>query len=446
MNEKHNDKHVDSIVTRRTVVIFAVAVCTLMLITQIDTVTNAIGWLADVLAPVMTGVIFAYIINPVYTFCERTITRLLSKSKKIKKRTIERVSRGCGILLAVFFLIAIIALLLFLIIPEFLESFAKLIEKAPALIQTATDRLTDMLSGESVFIEHLGESLDTLAATLTGWIGNELSGLIGGLLEGAITFVSFLVDFLVSLVVCVYALFEKKKFVAQCKKILYAFFSRARANDVLTVARYGNEVFGKFISGKLITSSIVGITTFLFMTIMGMPYALLSAGIIAITNVIPFFGPFIGGIPTAFIVLITDARQGLIYIIFLVVLQQLEGNIIEPMIMEDRTGVSKFWVTVALLFCGSVFGLAGMIFSVPLFAILFYCIKLVVERKLAKKQLPISSAEYVNVGAIDADSGELYPVPEKPKRRTFKEVVAERRERKRLERELPDENNPDNNN
>ena len=287
-----------------------------------------------------------------------------------------------------------------------------------------------MLNGDNTFVEHLGEYLDTLAQTLTGWIGGELSGLIGGLLEGAITVVYFLVDFLVSLVVCVYALFEKKKFVSQFKKLLYAMFKRERANDVLAVARYGNEVFGKFITGKLITSSIVGLTTFLFMTIMGMPYALLSAGIIAITNVIPFFGPFIGGIPTAFIVLITDVKQGLIYIIFLVVLQQLEGNIIEPMIMEDRTGVSKFWVTVALLFCGGVFGLPGMIFSVPLFAVLFYCIKIVVERKLVTKQLPISSDDYANVGSIDVESGAIYPVPEKRKKRTFKEVLAERKARK----------------
>ncbi len=445
MNDKNTDKHVDSVVTRRTVVVFAVAICTLMLITQIESVSNALGWLTDVLAPVLTGVIFAYIINPVYMFFEKRVFNLLSRSKKIKKRTAERVSRGVGVLLAVIFLISIIALLLFLIIPEFLDSFAKLIEKAPSLIQTAADKLTDMLNGDNVFAEHLGEYLDTMAETLTNWIGSELSALIGGLLEGAISLVYFLVDFLVSLVVCVYALFEKKKFVSQFKKLLYAFLSRARANDVLEVARYGNEVFGNFIIGKLITSSIVGLATFLFMTIMGMPYALLSAGIIAITNVIPFFGPFIGGIPTAFIVLITDARQGLIYIIFLVVLQQLEGNIIEPMIMEDRTGVSKFWVTVALLFCGGAFGLAGMIFSVPIFAVLFYCIKIAVERKLVKKELPLSSADYVNLGAIDVESGEIYPVPERPKHRTLKQIIATRREKKRLEQESGGETDSDNN-
>ena len=126
MNDKNTDKHADSVVTRRTVVIFAVAVCALMLITQIESVTNALSWLVDVLAPVLTGVIFAYIINPIYMFFEKHIAKLLQKSKKIKKTTVERVSRGVGILLALLCLIAFIALLLFLIIPEFLESFAKL--------------------------------------------------------------------------------------------------------------------------------------------------------------------------------------------------------------------------------------------------------------------------------------------------------------------------------
>ena len=188
-------------------------------------------------------------------------------------------------------------------------------------------------------------------------------------------------------------------------------------------------MFGKFVSGKLITSTIVGVVTFSFMSIMGMPYALLSAGVIAITNIIPFFGPFIGGIPTAFFVLITDVRQGVIYIIFLVVLQQLEGNIIEPMIMEDKTGLSKFWVTFALLLCGGVFGIAGMIFSVPLFAVLFYTIKIYVERSLEKKNLPISSSAYANAGGLNTSTNELYPAPHKTPHKKLRQAIKEWRAR-----------------
>lgn len=414
---------------RRTVLVFAVCVVLIFLVAQFDAVKNVIGWIVNMLAPAFTGAVFAYIINPFCNIVEKGFLRLFDRSGKMRPVTKKRMSRGLGVLFSILLLLAVIALLLFLIIPEFLSSFDKLLDIAPSLIQKGGDWLANSIDSESAFGKHLGESIDSLASNLANWIGGELSTLIGGLLEGAISVVYFLLDFLISIIVCVYALLEKNKFLAQFKKLIYAFFSPARANDILDVARYGNDVFGKFISGKLLTSTVVGVVTFVFMSAMRMPYALLSAGIIAITNVIPFFGPFIGGIPTAFIILLTDARDGVIYIVFLVVLQQIEGNIIEPMIMEDRTGLSKFWVTVALLFCGGMFGLAGMIFSVPLFAVLFYVIKIAVDRSLAKKSLPLAGSAYVNVGSVDPETLEFLPVPEKAPRKKLRDTVAEWRAR-----------------
>jgi len=416
-------------INRKTVLVFTVCVALILLVAQFDAVKNAIGWVFNMLAPIFTGVIFAYILNPFCNIIEKRFLRIFNKSKKMRPTSKRRVSHGLGVLFSILLLIAVIVLLLFLIIPEFLVSFDKLLDIAPSLIQKGGDWLASNIDSESTFGQHLGESIDSLASNLTNWIGGELSTLIGGLLEGAISVVYFLLDFLISLIVCVYALLEKNKFLAQFKKLIYAFFSPARANDILDVARYGNNVFGKFISGKLLTSTIVGVVTFVFMSAMRMPYALLSAGIIAITNVIPFFGPFIGGIPTAFIILLTDARDGVIYIIFLLVLQQIEGNIIEPMIMEDRTGLSKFWVTVALLFCGGMFGLAGMIFSVPLFAVLFYVIKVAVDRSLAKKSLPLAGTAYINVGSVDPETLEFSPVPEKTPRKKLRDTLAEWRAR-----------------
>ena len=425
MNEDRQNKKTNDAITRRTVVIFAVCIAAFLLITQIEAVGNFIGWLTGSLAPVIMGVIFAYIINPLCVIFEKFFAKLLGKIKKLKAKTVIRISRGLGVLLSMVFLLAAIALLLFLIIPEFLESVEKFIAIAPSLIKKGGDWLSATIDSESAFGEHLGESIDTLVATLVGWFGGEFSSLIGGIWQGAVSVVSFLVNFLIAIVICVYALLEKNKFLAQCKKLLYAVFSAPRANDILEVARYGNSTFGKFISGKLLTSTIVGVVTFIFMSAMGMQYALLSACIIAITNVIPFFGPFIGGIPTAFFVLLTNVRHGVIYIVFLVVLQQIEGNIIEPMIMEDKTGVSKFWVTVALLFFGGVFGLAGMIFSVPLVAVLFYIIKVAVERSLKKKSLPVPSKEYLPVGYVDPDDKTLHPIPAPTPRKTLRESISE---------------------
>lgn len=417
------------IVNVRTAFIFALCVAVILLIGQIDKISSFFGYIASILSPVIMGVIFAYIINPLCRIFERIFAKLFSKAKKLKDSTKKRFAHGIAVLLSILALIAVIALLLFLIIPEFLESVYKFIGIAPSLVEKGGNWVTNHIDPNSTFGENLGASVEMLVSNLVNWFGSGFSSIIGNIWQGAVSVVSFVVNFLISLVICVYALLEKNKFVSQFKKLMFALFSTSLANDILDVARYGNSTFGKFISGKLLTSSIVGILTFIFMSAMGMQYALLSACIIAITNVIPFFGPFIGGIPTAFFVLLTNTRHGVIYIVFLVVLQQIEGNIIEPMIMEDKTGVSKFWVTVALLFFGGVFGLAGMIFSVPLIAVLFYIIRIAVERSLAKKELPIPSGEYKDVGSVDPQTKELNPIPESPKGKSFADTLSEWKQR-----------------
>ena len=362
---------------------------------------------------------------------EKFFLSIFKKAKRLSRESIESFSKVSAVIISLICLLLFIALLLFLIIPEFLDSLTKLIDIAPSLFQKVVAYVSEINDTESVFWHNISQSLDSVVDALTSWIGGEFSAAVSSLVEGVISIVSFLFDFLISLVVFVYALLEKNKFIAQSKKLIFAIFNPKSANDILNIARYGNDVFGKFISGKILTSTIVGIVTFAFMSIAGIPYALLSAGIIAITNVIPFFGPFIGGIPTVFIILLTDVRDGIIYGIFLVVLQQIEGNIIEPMIMEDKTGVSKFWVTFALLLFGGVFGLAGMIFSVPLIAVLFYTIRIFVERSLASKSLPIPSDDYLSAGGVDVENGTLTPIPEKEPRTTLKETCSKFKRKKR---------------
>lgn len=437
----------NGLVTRRTVIIFALCIGAILLITQIDAVKSTLSWLGNTLSPILVGVVLAYVINPLCMFFEKRFKRLFARSKKMSAKAKHRISRGLSILLSILFLIAIIALLLFLIIPEFLDSFNKLIGIAPSLVEKGSDWLSDLLESDNTFGQNLVQAIQGLEKTLTDWFGGTLSSVIGGLISGATEVAFFIVDLLVSFVVCVYALLEKNRFLGQIKKIIFAVFSPKRANDILDVARHGNSVFGKFIIGKLISSSIVGTITFLFMTAVGMPYALLSAGVIAVTNIIPFFGPFIGGIPTAFIILLTDAQYGIIYVVFLVVLQQLEGNIIEPMIMEDRTGVSKFWITSAVLFFGGVFGIVGMIFSVPIIAVLFYIIRLAVERSLVRKGMPVNSMTYRTAGSVDPESMEILPIPEQPPHKKLRQTVREWRNRitKKDENDSSECTNGDNN-
>ena len=428
MNENKGkmDEKTNSTVNKRAALVFAVIIGLMLLISQMEPIMNVVEKIMDMMFPVLLGVVLAYVVNPFTTFIER---RLYKWFKFKREKTHRRFAKGMAVVLSLFALLLTITLLIFLIIPEFLDNLNRLLESAPAFIERVSGRIADIQTDNSVLMQNLGQYIDTATSSLVDWLSGEVGGAVSGLIESLISIVSFLFDFIVAIVVFVYALLEKQKFLAQSKKIIFALFTSRQANDILDVARYGNEVFGKFVTGKLITSTIVGLLTFLFMTIVGIPYALLSAGIIAITNIIPFFGPFIGGIPTAFIVIINDFRQGIIYIIFLLILQQVEGNVIEPMIMEDQTGVSKFWITFALLLCGGVFGVAGMIFAVPLFAVILYTVRIYVERSLDKKQLPTSSAEYSNAGGIDIQTNRLTPTPEKFARKRFSEAVREWRER-----------------
>lgn len=447
-SENKTNKPSELRIIRRTVVIFAVCVGIFALLFSIDTVKNALLWFFGILSPVFIGVIIAIIVNPLNVAVENLTLKICAKRGKPKKESSrKRLAHGLGVTVSIIVVIAVIALLLVLIIPEFLENLVKLIDKAPGLLKSAADWLEEQRHTDSVFFRNFDKYIDELVNTVTNWLSGELSTVVTGLIDGMYSVVVFVIDFLISLVVCVYALLEKKKFIAHGKKLVLAYFSPEKANDIFDTARYGNEVFGKFLSGKIITSSIVGILTFIFMTIMGMPYPIIASVFVGVTNVIPYFGPFIGAIPTAFIILITDVRQGIIYIIFTIILQQVEGNIIEPKIMEDQTGVSAFWVTFALLLCGGIFGIMGLIFAVPVFAVLFYVIRKRVARRLTAKEYPLSSDEYLDVDRVDTETGELLKLApkqddkEKKKGKAFFKKLFKKRENK--PEETPEEKNGD---
>ncbi|MBR5286749.1 MAG: AI-2E family transporter, partial [Clostridia bacterium] len=200
-----------SIVTRRTVIIFAVCIALLLLITQIDAVHSTISWLGNILSPILIGVILAYIINPLCMFFEKRFKRYFAKSKKMKPRTKHRLARGLSILLSILILVAIIALLLFLIIPEFLDSFKRLIDIAPSLIEKGGDLLANSVKSDNTFGQNVAQAIQGLEQNITEWVGGTLSSVIGGLISGATEVAMFVVDLLVSFIVCIYALLEKNR-------------------------------------------------------------------------------------------------------------------------------------------------------------------------------------------------------------------------------------------
>lgn len=401
---RFSEENTSGAAMRRTVFIFALCITAIILLSRIDAIKSAVGWLFGILSPILIGVVLAYIINPVYVWVEKLFLKAFAKCKRMSNKWRLRLSHGLGVALSVSFMLAVIALLLFLIIPELLESLEKLIKLTPSIIDNAYEWLNAQKDSDNIFMRNISDIVAQALASISDWLKNKAADALGSVISSVYSVVMFIFDFLIAILVCIYALLEKKQFIAQSKKMLFALCNPEKANYILSAARYGNHIFGRIVSGKILTSAMIGVVTYIFMLIMKMPYALLSSAVVAVTNVIPFFGPFIGGIPTCFIIMLNDVRQGIIYGVFCIVIQQIEGNVISPKIAEEKTGVSQFWVTFALISCGGIFGLMGMLFSVPALAVLFYCIRIAVERRLREKGLPIPSAEYLNVDAYDTET------------------------------------------
>ena len=246
--------------------------------------------------------------------------------------------------------------------------------------------------------------------------------------------VNILKNVIVGIIIAIYVLNSKDLFAAQAKKIAYSIFSTEHANLFIKNTRFIHRVFGGFITGKLLDSLIIGMITFVFMSVFDMPYVVLISVIIGVTNFIPFFGPFIGAIPCSFLVLMVSPLKCLYFVIFILILQQFDGNILGPKILGDSTGLSSFWVMFAILIAGGLFGFVGMIIGVPLFAVLYSLITTLVNRSLADKDLPVKTSDYFFMDCIDPDTHKPVPFPtEKPSEETSVSLNKKKSKKKQTE-------------
>lgn len=254
---------------------------------------------------------------------------------------------------------------------------------------------------------------------LEQWISTDLLSFMNVLLSSITTSIinifSHLLNFIIGIIVSIYVLISKERFAGQGKKILYAVFKPNAANTVVTIMRQSNKIFGGFISGKLLDSLIIGILCYIGLSFLQMPYKELVSVIVGVTNIIPFFGPYIGAIPSAFLILLVSPRKCITFLIFVLILQQLDGNIIGPKILGDSTGLSAFWVVFSILLGGGLFGFIGMIIGVPTFAVLYYLIKTAVESRLKRKMLPVETLTYSDINYINDEDNQIVYLEKKKK-------------------------------
>lgn len=392
-----------------TVLVIFVSLLLFFFLFRFEGFSDGIGKIFKNLSGVIIGLVLAYLLNPVMKFFERLLKkRMFTKGERTLKQ--KRVIRGLSVACAVIVFLALIAILLVLLIPQLFISIQDLILTLSDKLETLQDWI-DRLFRNSVIAEQVENLADQIFAWLEEWLQTTIldSGgdIITTLTTGVYSAVKMLFNFLVGIIVAMYVLMKKEEFKGQTKKIIYAVFKPRTGNIIMEVMQKANEVFGGFLIGKIIDSLIIGCICFVCMYFMKLPYTILISVIIGVTNIIPFFGPFIGAIPSTILIFLVSPIQAVYFLILVVVLQQVDGNIIGPKILGNTTGLSPFWIIFAILLFGGQFGFIGMILGVPVFALIYYIVKRLTEHFLHKRGLPVDTPDYVDLDRVNSQTMEI---------------------------------------
>lgn len=382
------------------------AACTLFFfaVLKFKSILAAFGTVAGILQSIIIGLAIAYLLNPVMVFCEKKLLAFFDSDGTMGSRG-RAFMKTTAIIFALLFGIAIVITVIWLMLPQLLSSIYGIIQDMPVYISKASDWIMELVRDYPEIEKYAAEIVGAVSSKLNEWFTTDvlmaISQYIGYITSGVISVVNTLMDVVVGLIVAVYALYSKDTFSGQGKKIIYALFDPNRGNLILETVRKSHQIFGGFIIGKIVDSAIIGVLAFICLSFMEMPYTLLLSVIIGVTNVIPFFGPFIGAVPAIFIVLMVDPMKALYMAIFILVLQQVDGNIIGPAILGESTGLSPFWVIFSIMLGGGLFGFFGMIIGVPAFGVVYYLIKMALDHSLAKRSYPTQTEHYVHLKEID---------------------------------------------
>ena len=374
---------------------------------------NAISKVTGILMPFIYGAVIAYLLKPVCNTVENFLRRLLPEK-------MGSTANMLAVAFSLLFGILVVYALFMMIVPQLVTSVTTLYYTARNNIRDFVDWASkqEIIASNEQLLDFIETSYDKLQANLDTWVKETLlpsmQSILSGAAVGVMSFVTFLKNFVIGLIVSVYLLASRKKFGQQGKLILYSLVKRRWADLFLEEVCYADKMFGGFINGKILDSAIIGVLCYIACLIFKFPSALLVSVIIGVTNVIPFFGPFIGAIPATLLILIQNPIKALWFILFVLVLQQVDGNIIGPKILGNTTGLSSFWVLFAILLFGGLWGFVGMIVGVPLFAVIYDVIKKLVIHGLQRHQELTLLNSYHDQFGDPADDAAAQPAASQP--------------------------------
>jgi len=345
-----------------------IAIVFFFVLYRLQGIGAAIGRLASILRPFVIGFAIAYVLKPVCKALERWTERLF-------KGRYPGAVKGISVALSFAFAMLLVYILISMIVPQMYTSIISLSNTLPGQVEALYERVEEIFYDNQTLLSYVDTTYESMVETFTDWIRNtvlpSMKSVVGGVGSGVKTFVISVKDIVIGLVVSVYALAARKNVVRRVKMITYSILPARWADLLADEVNFADRMFSGFMSGKLLDSAIIGVLCYIFCAITSMPNSLLVSAVIGITNIIPVFGPYFGAVPMALLILIESPAKCLIFVIFIIVLQQIDGNIIGPKVLGNSTGLSGFSVLFAIVLFGGLMGFIGLIVGVPLYAVIY---------------------------------------------------------------------------
>ena len=410
--------------------VIAASILFYMALSYMGVIGAKIARIVKILSPFIWGFAICYFLLPLQTNVEEKMLLPLMKKlyRKNSKKDGKKLARGVSVLLCIVIFLIILAALVYMIIPQLYESINTIVSNSGTYFANLTAWLSEVLEAypelENYVLGFVGDVNEDLVAWIADKVMPSLGSLASSVTSGVLSVVNALYNLVIGIIVSTYLLAGHEKFAALIRKVLYSVFTVEAAEKIRAGVAFADKTMMSFISGKIYDSVIVGLICYIVCSILRIPYVLLVSTIVGVTNIIPFFGPFIGAVPSALIILMIDPMKCLAFIIFVVILQQVDGNFIGPKILGSTTGISGFWIMFAIIVGAGLFGFWGMLLGVPVFILIYTSFRNRVNRKLEKSGLPSNTEDYMNFNGIDPVSREVIHTGNRRRKRRTAEAEA----------------------
>ena len=421
--------------------VIAAAIVFFFLLRWLPQLKTTLSKLISILAPFIWGLVLSYLLSPLMNTLDTKVFLPLAKvfSRKPGRKGGKKFARTMAVIFSEIFLVLVLVAMVYLIIPQVLSSLQTLVSNSDTYMANLSTWIERVFDKYPMLEKYLGDTIGSVNDDFGNWLQTTLAPLlgkvIGSVTSGVYGFARGLYNLIIGIIVSIYLLGDREGYRAAVKRISYSVFSLETAENLRNVLRFLDKTFMSFITGKLLDSLIIGIICYICCSLMEMPYTLLISVIVGVTNIIPFFGPFFGAIPSALIILMVNPGKCLVFIIFIIILQQVDGNIIGPRILGSSTGITGFWVMFSIILGGGLFGFWGLLLGVPVFVVIYSLLTSRIERRLRKKDLPWEIKDFEELDYIDPATRQVVKKASVRREEIAREKAARREDAASLEEE-----------